>query len=62
MRKLFILSAAFVAVIAACSREEANNAPGRGKEITVEAAIGTTSKVTATGDAATFDTGDKIAL
>jgi hypothetical protein len=61
MRKLFILSAAFVAVFSACSREEAN-APGRGKEITVEAAIGTTSKVTTTGDAATFDTGDKIAL
>ncbi|MCR5018775.1 MAG: fimbrillin family protein [Bacteroidales bacterium] len=61
MRKLFILSAAFVAVLAACNREEAN-APGRGKEITVEAAIGTMSKVTTTGDAAAFDTGDKIAL
>ena len=61
MRKLFILSAAFVAVLAACNREEAN-APGRGKEITVEAAIGTMSKVTTTGEAAAFDTGDKIAL
>lgn len=61
MRKLFILSAAFVAVLSACNREEAN-APGRGKEITVEAAIGTMSKVTTTGDAAAFDTGDKIAL
>ncbi len=60
MRKLFILSAACLAVIAACNREEAGVQGGR--EITVEATIGSMSKATTNGIETTFDAGDKIAL
>ena len=59
--KIFILAAAGLAVIAACSREGISPA-GAPKSITIEATIGYMTRVTTTGNTAAFDSGDKISL
>ena len=58
--QLFILAAAALSILAACNRENLTPS-GNTDAITVKAAIGST-KVTTTGNNATFDNGDKISV
>ena len=59
--KLIILAVAGLAVLAACNREGISPA-GDPKPITIEAAIGSMTKVTTTGNTASFDNGDQLVL
>ena len=57
--KLFIIAAAGVMALIACSRE---NSLKESKTITIQASIGAVTKVTTTGNTAKFDDGDKVTL
>ncbi len=59
--RLFILAAASLAALAACNRESIipDNGP---RTITIQATVGSMTKVTTTGNATAFDSGDKLAL
>ncbi len=53
----YLLAAAALLSLAACSKF-----PGRSREITIRAGIGSLTKVAATGDKAAFEAGDRIAV
>jgi hypothetical protein len=61
--KLFILAAAALAALSACNHENVTSQDGpKALSITIQAAIGEMTRVSTSGNTATFETGDKIAL
>ena len=64
-KTLYTLAGALLAagvLLAGCSKEKGGQEPAARSAITIEAAIGTPTKVTYSGDAAAFEDGDQISL